>query len=242
MRESAGAPLAPVIVNTPGWVKGPGLSILMDVLAALAPTHLVCISSGNARKDLPPEPFWNTQQLPALQRIDLPGLACCAQQDTRPLSATSSASDQAFSQPRSAAEERTARLHTWACRVLQEHEDCAGDGLLSRELCLHRRMHNNYTSLVAAQLYACAPLRVCLDDLHVVHLHEDLPPGGEAAALNGTMAALMTVPQASSKSTSCIDMLVRTLSQKCGMVHWHFCTWNHCDVPCGGYLLMQSFV
>jgi polynucleotide 5'-kinase involved in rRNA processing len=48
----------PLVVNTPGWVKGMGLSMLADLVQAVRPATVLNLQSGNARKDLPAGPFW----------------------------------------------------------------------------------------------------------------------------------------------------------------------------------------
>ncbi|CAN0900728.1 Polynucleotide 5'-hydroxyl-kinase NOL9 [Linum grandiflorum] len=48
----------PLVVNTPGWVKGVGYDILVDMLRYIAPTHVVKIDTFAARKNLPAGKFW----------------------------------------------------------------------------------------------------------------------------------------------------------------------------------------
>ncbi|GAB2269908.1 hypothetical protein Dimus_004826 [Dionaea muscipula] len=48
----------PLIVNTPGWVKGVGYDILVDMLKYIAPTHVVKINISSASKNLPAGEFW----------------------------------------------------------------------------------------------------------------------------------------------------------------------------------------
>lgn len=48
----------PLVVNTPGWVKGIGFDILVDMLKYIAPTHVVKIHISAESKNLPIGEFW----------------------------------------------------------------------------------------------------------------------------------------------------------------------------------------
>ncbi|PON86110.1 P-loop containing nucleoside triphosphate hydrolase [Trema orientale] len=48
----------PLVVNTPGWVKGVGYDILVDMLKYIAPTHVVKINISAKSKNLPGGAFW----------------------------------------------------------------------------------------------------------------------------------------------------------------------------------------
>ncbi|XP_012080165.1 polynucleotide 5'-hydroxyl-kinase NOL9 isoform X2 [Jatropha curcas] len=48
----------PLVVNTPGWVKGVGYDILVDMVKFIAPTHVVKINTSSERKNLPAGAFW----------------------------------------------------------------------------------------------------------------------------------------------------------------------------------------
>nr|XP_043636693.1 polynucleotide 5'-hydroxyl-kinase NOL9 [Erigeron canadensis]XP_043636694.1 polynucleotide 5'-hydroxyl-kinase NOL9 [Erigeron canadensis] len=49
----------PLIVNTPGWVKGIGYDLLVDMLKHFAPTHVVNIYRYDKSKNLPSGAFWS---------------------------------------------------------------------------------------------------------------------------------------------------------------------------------------
>ncbi|CAA3026463.1 polynucleotide 5 -hydroxyl-kinase NOL9 [Olea europaea subsp. europaea] len=53
--DSAGLPL---VINTPGWVKGIGYEILVDMLKYISPTHVVKICISSEIKNLPAGAFW----------------------------------------------------------------------------------------------------------------------------------------------------------------------------------------
>ncbi|KAL8547363.1 hypothetical protein ACS0TY_006912 [Phlomoides rotata] len=48
----------PLIINTPGWVKGIGYEILVDMLKHMSPTHVVKIRISAQSKNLPDGAFW----------------------------------------------------------------------------------------------------------------------------------------------------------------------------------------
>ncbi|RYR56673.1 hypothetical protein Ahy_A05g022355 [Arachis hypogaea] len=50
--------LVPLIVNTPGWVKGIGYDILVDMLKHICPTQVVKIGISSTNKNLPAGEFW----------------------------------------------------------------------------------------------------------------------------------------------------------------------------------------
>lgn len=49
----------PLIVNTPGWVKGIGYDVLVDMLKHIAPSHVVNICISAVSKNLPSGAFWS---------------------------------------------------------------------------------------------------------------------------------------------------------------------------------------
>ncbi|EOY19330.1 hypothetical protein QUC31_006154 [Theobroma cacao] len=56
--ELAGRTELPLVVNTPGWVKGIGYEILVDMLKYISPTHVVKINISVGSKNLPGGAFW----------------------------------------------------------------------------------------------------------------------------------------------------------------------------------------
>ncbi|KAK7259121.1 hypothetical protein RIF29_24719 [Crotalaria pallida] len=48
----------PLIVNTPGWVKGVGYDVLVDMLKYICPTYVVKIGISSENKNLPAGEFW----------------------------------------------------------------------------------------------------------------------------------------------------------------------------------------
>ncbi|KAK9116970.1 hypothetical protein Sjap_015917 [Stephania japonica] len=62
----------PLVVNTPGWVKGIGYDILVEMLKYIAPSHVVQIRVPIDCKNLPAGPFWLNEddEEPNLFKID----------------------------------------------------------------------------------------------------------------------------------------------------------------------------
>ncbi|GMH16825.1 hypothetical protein Nepgr_018666 [Nepenthes gracilis] len=56
--ESPGRAALPLIINTPGWVKGIGYDILVAMLKYIVPSHVVKINISAESKNLPPGAFW----------------------------------------------------------------------------------------------------------------------------------------------------------------------------------------
>ena len=206
-----------MVINTAGWVKGPGLSVLVDLIASVQPTHVVCISSGVARKDLPDGAFWDENALPHARRVDLASLhACNAVIGVEPspwptLSAVSASPVATPAVPvRSASDLRSARLHAWL-RTLH----AAQPGVTVNDLASHRSLYHESWSESAAALLACAPLALDLADVAVVSMFRELQPSAHAAALNGAIVSLVHIPS--------LDSAAHTASsgevQVCSLLH-----------------------
>ncbi|CAN6585263.1 unnamed protein product [Malus baccata var. baccata] len=59
----------PLVVNTPGWVKGVGYDILVDMLKYIAPTHVVKINISAESKNLPSGVFWLDEDHDAMLKL-----------------------------------------------------------------------------------------------------------------------------------------------------------------------------
>ncbi|KAJ6843991.1 polynucleotide 5'-hydroxyl-kinase NOL9 [Iris pallida] len=53
-----GKRMLPLIINTPGWVRGTGFDVLVEVLRHIAPTYVVQIRISAESKNLPTGAFW----------------------------------------------------------------------------------------------------------------------------------------------------------------------------------------
>lgn len=56
--EASGKPVLPLVINTPGWVKGIGYDLLVNMLRYISPTHVVQIRTTTQSKNLPSGAFW----------------------------------------------------------------------------------------------------------------------------------------------------------------------------------------
>ncbi|KAL3618004.1 hypothetical protein CASFOL_038325 [Castilleja foliolosa] len=52
----------PLVINTPGWVKGIGYELIVDMLKHMSPTHVVKIRISAESKNLPPGAFWLNEE------------------------------------------------------------------------------------------------------------------------------------------------------------------------------------
>lgn len=51
----------PLVINTPGWVKGIGYEILVDMIKYMSPTHVVKVKISHEVKNLPAGAFWTSE-------------------------------------------------------------------------------------------------------------------------------------------------------------------------------------
>ncbi|XP_023902311.1 polynucleotide 5'-hydroxyl-kinase NOL9 isoform X3 [Quercus suber] len=61
----------PLVINTPGWVKGVGYDILVDMLKYIAPTHVVKINISAESKNLPAGAFWLDEDKEMVNLIEI---------------------------------------------------------------------------------------------------------------------------------------------------------------------------
>ncbi|CAA7398647.1 unnamed protein product [Spirodela intermedia] len=57
--EKSGKSVPPLVINTPGWVKGIGYDLLVDMIKYMKPTHVVQIRTTSENKNLPYGAFWS---------------------------------------------------------------------------------------------------------------------------------------------------------------------------------------
>jgi hypothetical protein len=192
----AGKTKAPMIVNTPGWVKGLGLTLLQDLIVRLSPSHVITIDGPSAHKNLPSGAFWSESAAtdsPAIQRIPLqshtqstpvlPHTALRAQQDTPPAQGAS-----VLEHRRPSVEVRSARAHAWICEVLAAHDLKMAQGTQLA------RLFSGDLRASASELCGCRPVAVDLGDVAVVPLLATVPSVALAAVLNGSLVSLCTIP------------------------------------------------
>ena len=170
---------------------------------------MICLNTGNTRKDVPPGAFWGAGA--AATRIDLPAVQSTASAQPpqasakRPGTLASSAEalpDATLSESpvtalppqldlggggqRSAADERAIRMLAWMASVVQSSADAPPDARQQMQPLAERDWR-----AISAQLLACAPAIVDLGETHVVSLYEALPQHELAEVLNGSLVALV---------------------------------------------------
>ncbi|KAJ6801449.1 polynucleotide 5'-hydroxyl-kinase NOL9 [Iris pallida] len=69
--DSPGKSLFPLIINTPGWVKGTGFDVLVEMLRHIAPTYVVQIRISVESKNLPTGAFWLDEHDKAANLIEI---------------------------------------------------------------------------------------------------------------------------------------------------------------------------
>ena len=202
-RQGAGSSPAPLVINTPGWVKGLGLSILQDLITQLQPTHVLAIDGLSHHKNLPAGRFWADGGVVDAARAPVrTSLPCLAQQpDARSASPDSRTPSRgsvsgrasvgseltALHDPmhKSAAAARSRRFHAWVCSVLSARlpAPLSDDDVLLR-------LFEGSLGASMAQLCSCAPVAVDLQHVAVVSLFQELDDAERAAALNGSLVCL----------------------------------------------------
>ena len=205
----------PLVVNTPGWVRGAGLDLLRATLAAARPTHVVRLSTGNGERDAPPafELFEGGRLPPLLEVVELPaltsnnssnnagdgdddddeGLAPAPSsslfQGIFPASCASASSSSRYS----AADARTALWFAFARSCV---ESAAADDEEEEE-----KETSNSSSLdlflLPAALAAARPMTLPLSSVRLEFLGErPSSPSNALKVLNGSVVALTTAAEA----------------------------------------------
>jgi hypothetical protein len=208
----SGETTAPLLVNTPGWVKGLGLSMLQDLIVRANPSHVITIDGLSVHKNLPSGAFWDTaasSDSRLTQRISLRSHSQSALMHTPPGPRHAEASlerrgeSQLQGEPepqrRSSIELRTARMHAWVCEVLAANDTGMTPG---RQLA---RIFSGDLRASASELCSCRPVSIDLEDVVVVPLLIKVPSMALAAALNGSLVSLCTVSTSSADRQPTLD-------------------------------------
>lgn len=70
-RHSSRKSMLPLIINTPGWVKGTGFDVLVEMLRYISPTQLVQLRISAQSKNLPTGVFWSDEYEEPVNLIDI---------------------------------------------------------------------------------------------------------------------------------------------------------------------------
>ncbi|GAY38961.1 hypothetical protein CUMW_040710 [Citrus unshiu] len=188
--ESPGRTELPLIVNTPGWVKGIGYDILVDMLKYITPTHVVKINISFEKKNLPAGAFW----LDNFEGVDVN------------LIEISSARQDSFN--RSVLVQKDARLLR-DLRIMAYFRQCFPSDLnitIIKEL--------------AQALAAHPPYQVPISSIKIRHLYCQVPSSEIFYSLNATIVGLAISSDASENLPHCVGLgIVRGIDTLKGLLY-----------------------
>ncbi|EYU24447.1 hypothetical protein ABFS82_04G163800 [Erythranthe guttata] len=150
----------PLVINTPGWVKGIGYELLVGMLKHMSPTHVVKIRISSESKNLPRGAFWsnevNNDSVCVIEinaaRQDHLKRSVLVQKDARLL--------------------RDMRLMSYFRQCLPSDMTISTLKELTRELC------------------ALHPYEVKISNVEIKHLHSQVPVSEIFGSLNATIVGL----------------------------------------------------
>ncbi|XP_031102332.1 polynucleotide 5'-hydroxyl-kinase NOL9 [Ipomoea triloba] len=155
----------PIVINTPGWVKGIGYEILVDILKYISPSHVVKIRISAESKNLPAGAFWLDEgEAPVTNLIEINS----ARQD---------------SSRRSILVQKDARLLR-DLRIIAYFRQCFPNDAnitTSKEL--------------AHALAAHPPYEISISSVKIKHLHCQVPKDEVFYSLNATIVGLAVSPE-----------------------------------------------
>ncbi|CAA6662253.1 unnamed protein product [Spirodela intermedia] len=158
--EKSGKSVPPLVINTPGWVKGIGYDLLVDMIKYMKPTHVVQIRTTSENKNLPYGAFWSDGTLEEnVNLIDL--FAAC----TDSFNQTVLIQKQAL----------TLRDN----RIIAYFQQCIPTG-----------MNVSTRKELAHALASIPPYEVSISGTKVLHLHCNVPRSEIFHSLNATIVGL----------------------------------------------------
>ncbi|XP_071904163.1 polynucleotide 5'-hydroxyl-kinase NOL9 isoform X2 [Coffea arabica] len=172
-RHHAGVPL---VINTPGWVKGIGYDILVDMLKYISPTHVVKICISTESKNLPVGVFW-------LDEDD---------STSTTIIEVNSARQDSFK--RSVLVQKDARLMR-DLRVMAYFRQCCPSQL---NITTIRELAN----ALAAQ----PPFEISVSSIKIKHLHCQVPKTEIFYSLNATIVGLAISSESGENLSPCIGL------------------------------------
>ncbi|CAL5441332.1 unnamed protein product [Camellia sinensis] len=180
--ESPGNTGLPLVVNTPGWVKGIGYDVLVDMLKYISPTHVVKICISAVSKNLPAGAFWLDE----------------GHDDDATLTLIEVNSARQDSLKRSVLVQRDARLLR-DLRITAYFRQCLPSDL-------------NITTIkeLAHALAAHPPYEISISSVKIKHLHCQVPSTEIFYSLNATIVGLAVSSEDSEQLAHCVGLgLVR---------------------------------
>ncbi|KAG9156401.1 hypothetical protein Leryth_023029 [Lithospermum erythrorhizon] len=159
--ESSDVARVPLVINTPGWVKGVGYDILVDMLKYISPTHVIKICISAERKNLPAGTFWLNDG-----------------EDTPPVSVLELNSARRDSYNRSLLVQKDARLFR-DLRMIAYFRQC-----------FPSNKNITTIKELAHALAAHPPYEISISDIKIKHLHCQVPKSETFYSLNATIVGL----------------------------------------------------
>eukprot|EP00892_Ulva_mutabilis_P006306 jgi/Ulvmu1/4047/UM019_0024.1 len=203
IRTPAGGDAVPLVVNTMGWVKGFGQSLVRDALLCVQPHRVAALQSGNPVRDLPCAVSWIGDDASSMHYQELPGIAMAA--------ARAGAAAALKLQAHSATEERSARLHAWALATLRARSHSLASGRGATERAFRGRL-----AQTAADLCACRPVAVDLATVQVLPMFEGWGDAPATAMLNGSLVGLLRCDPSTPREVL-LEALVNDPLLTCGL-------------------------
>lgn len=180
----------PLVVNTPGWVKGFGYEMLVDMVRHIAPTHVVKINISAQNKNLPAGAFWlNEDQDEQVNLIEIG----TARHD---------------SYNRSVLVQKDARLMR-ELRIMAYFRQCFPSDLSITTI-----------KELAHALASHPPYEVPISAIEIRHLHCQVPSSEVYFSLNATIVGLAISTEASKDLPSCVGLgIVRGIDTFKGLLY-----------------------
>ncbi|KAG0593176.1 hypothetical protein KC19_1G309000 [Ceratodon purpureus] len=153
--------IVPLVINTHGWVKGIGYDVIVDILKATSPTHVVQLLANSKKKNLPRDKFWDETSSAVTIHME-------SAVENLPVS-------------------RSARSahHLRAARLLGYFQKCFGENSAPfpyREAKLFAQ--------TAMSLVRDIPYKVPISALKIKHLHSEVPPSESLRSFNAAIVGL----------------------------------------------------
>ncbi|PKA63665.1 Polynucleotide 5'-hydroxyl-kinase NOL9 [Apostasia shenzhenica] len=188
-------PSLPLIINTPGWVKGTGFDVLVELLRYVCPTHVIQMRISADSKNLPNGAFWLAdEQKGPLQVIEL-------------ISFFTDSFNRSVVLTKNVLSLRESRLFNYF------------------KQCFPESLSITTNKELAHALASIAPYEVQISQVNVIHLHCQVPESEVFHSLNGTivgLAASFKRPMTPSKGCTpwCVGLgIVRGIDVKQGLLY-----------------------
>lgn len=189
-RESPSDAGLPLVINTPGWVKGIGYDILVDMLKYMSPSYVVKICISAEKKNLPAGPFWlEEEEYSAANIIEM-----------------NSARQDSFN--RSVLIQKDARLLR-DLRMMAYFRQCFPSDMSITTI-----------KELARALAAHPPFEVSISSVKIKHLHCQVPKAEIFYSLNATVVGLAVTTEGSESFPHCVGLgIVRGIDTIKGVLY-----------------------